>query len=461
MFMAFELNQLEISLLKDIDAEAERLRIEFDSLYPKHEDNEARSKAEHEALNALWDKGKAIRRQARIRSIKYYSSHIDELITALHEEIRNRMILMASLEESDKRPRPVDMWKANIEDSLSQYTALLNEAERKNINNFIEEAIKHRKKLWKNAQAKRRTAIQATTAKKAQEIIYPLDKLSQVLFDNRKNGAFYNNTAENIPVWVGDRSKKHANIIVSVNIDELRKYITLGRNTILDPYNRAIHDAVISLYNAGNTHFTPDMLYHFMTGYRRIDKAPEGFRKALDEALTKLMYTSITIDTKNEAELFGLENFQYKGYLLPLTYTRAKINGQDCECWKILERPPLLALAERKNQIGRSTANLLDTGLNTTPDNVVLTHYLLDQILIMQNPKSNRNTTILYDSVYEYLGIDAPNANALKKRKLDIREKIKAILDAWTKSGFISGYGELLEGRKIKGVNITLVKRRK
>ena len=310
-----------------------------------------------------------------------------------------------------------------------------------------------------SASTEEKCEVATVKSRKPKHFVSPIDKLAQTIFDSRKNSTLYSKPS--VDVWVGDKNKTPVSITVSVDITELEKYISFSNDTMLAPYNRAIHDAVISLYDAGNTHFTPDMVYHFLNGNSRNDKAPEGFRKSLDEALTKLMRTIITIDAGEEAEAFNLKDFQYKGYVLPLTYTRATINGQDCECWKILDRPPLLALAERKSQINRGEANLLNTGLNATHDNVVITHYLIEQILTMQNEHSDRNNVILYDSIYEYLGIDAPNTNALKQRKLDIRKKVKAILDAWVKAGFISGYGEQLDGRKITGLYIRYTKHTK
>lgn len=102
-----------------------------------------------------------------------------------------------------------------------------------------------------------------------------------------------------------------------------------------------------------------------------------------------------------------------------------------------------MAFAERKGQIARCNAEQLATGLNTTPENLTLTHYLLDQILTMQNDNSNRHNVILYDTLYEYLALDAPNENAKKQEKKKMRDKVKVILDGWVKSGLIESYAEL------------------
>lgn len=305
-------------------------------------------------------------------------------------------------------------------------------------------------------------SLHKALARKPQQFLSPVDKLSQVLFDKRKNSVFYDDAIDSVEITVGrtkNAKKEPVVIVVSININELMPYISFSDNAILDPANRAIHDAVISLFDAGNTYITPDMVYHFLNGYSRLDKAPDGIRKAINSAMNKLMHTTITIDASKEAKAFGIAEFQFKGHILPLSYVHAKINGQECECWKVLDKPPLLTLAGRKNQINRESIHrgegyLLDTGLSTTPDNVVITHYLLNQILTMKNVHSCRNNTILFDTLYEYLEVDAPTEKTAETLRRRIRNKVKAILDAWVASGFISGYNEVLDGRKIIGLHV-------
>ena len=93
-----------------------------------------------------------------------------------------------------------------------------------------------------------------------------------------------------------------------------------------------------------------------------------------------------------------------------------------------------------------------------TQDNVVIRDYLLEQILTMQNDKSKRNNVILYETIYEYLGIKAPNKDALRKKHSDIRKKVQSILNAWIRKDFITGFNEILEGSKIKGLHIKIRK---
>ena len=292
-------------------------------------------------------------------------------------------------------------------------------------------------------------------SKKTKQFVSETDKVTKMLFNRLLNSFFYDDEKEAAPVIVGKKRNNIISVFVTINTDELRGIITLSNDDIVfNPYTRAVHDAVISLYDAGNSYFTEDMIYQVLNGYRRQDKAPENMKKRIHEELQKLMHTGIKIDATAEAKAFRLSEFKFEGYVLPITYSMTKINGTICECWKILDEPPLLTLASRKNQINRCNIKLLDTGLNCTPDNTVIRNYLLEQILNMQNEKSNRNSTILYDSLYEYLGIDAQTEASAETKRRRTRDKVKDILDTWTKSEFIKGYQEYSEGRKIIGLHI-------
>lgn len=293
-----------------------------------------------------------------------------------------------------------------------------------------------------------------------------VDKLSQTIYNPAENSRFLDN--EKHSSFVGSKRGENIYVYLQLDTEKLRQSITFSNNSILDPAVKAVHDAVISLYVQGNTHITYSMLYSALNGNNATRQPTAGFKKFANEAMTKLMYTGITIDAHEEAEAFGVADFQFKGYVLPMTYSLAIINGVTTECWKILEKPPLLSFAERKNQIATCDIKALDTGLNTTAENITLTHYLLDRVLIMKNQlerslKSRHkdkiavSNRILYQTVYEFLSVSAPNEATLRKKHQRIRQDIKTILDVWTNTGLIAGYTEKLDGRKFIGVDIKLI----
>ena len=55
--------------------------------------------------------------------------------------------------------------------------------------------------------------------------------------------------------------------------------------------------------------------------------------------------------------------------------------------------------------------------MNNTTENIELKGYLLRQISSMKNPHSKLRPVIRYDTLYEYLRLEAPTSGALKKKK--------------------------------------------
>ncbi len=152
MYMAFELNEDEIAQLNSLDAEKDRRLAEIDNQYPDPEDSTAKSQAEIELYREYDEIGFAIRRKARERSLRYYASHVSELITALQEDLRYRAKFLFILESSDKHLRPLDRWKKNSADSIAQYLALLNDDEHSAMLKYIDYVFDNREKIYRDFQ---------------------------------------------------------------------------------------------------------------------------------------------------------------------------------------------------------------------------------------------------------------------------------------------------------------------
>ena len=103
--------------------------------------------------------------------------------------------------------------------------------------------------------------------------------------------------------------------------------------------------------------------------------------------------------------------------------------------------------------IGRVDMKLLDSPINKNEETIILQGYLYRRILAMQH---GQNKSIVYDTVYKQLSIDAPSAAALRKKKADVRSKIKTLLDYWKKEKFIAGYVENKRGQEMYSVTIRL-----
>ena len=173
-----------------------------------------------------------------------------------------------------------------------------------------------------------------------------------------------------------------------------------------------------------------------------------------------MMATIITIDASAEvnAHMITKTTGIYKGYLIPAERIEViELNGQKItDCIHLLRTPPLYEYARDQNQIGSIEISMLDTPLSNTSENIELKGYLLRRIASLRNSKNNMSDTIRYDTLFEYLRINAPTKEALKKKRQEIRKKVKQFLDFWIKKGLISSYEEQNEGKSIAKIVISL-----
>ena len=99
------------------------------------------------------------------------------------------------------------------------------------------------------------------------------------------------------------------------------------------------------------------------------------------------MKTIITLNIAQGAKARNFDDFEIEGSLLPAEWISAKINGQNVNALKLLYVPPLLKYAECTNQILKIDMKLLNSPLENTVENLLLSNYVLRQILIISSKK--------------------------------------------------------------------------
>ena len=286
--------------------------------------------------------------------------------------------------------------------------------------------------------------------------VSPVDKVSNIAFNYAevKNLVLYSEKPVN--VLVGKHgSKRQIETTVSINFDEMEKRgVIISGSKELTMYDREVHDAIATLCVEGENHWvTPQMIYQVMTGNPEA-RLEAKQTKAISNSVTKMMHSHIDIDASKEAQAFGFDTFKYDGSLLPAERVTVTLNGTVVEGIHLLRNPPLYDYADRKKQVGRANIKLLNSPLNKTEETAVLQGYLLRRILAIKNPHNKQSNSILYETIYRQLEITAPNDGALRKKKTDIRKKVKEILDYWEKENFIKGYEELTKGKLIYSILI-------
>lgn len=350
-----------------------------------------------------------------------------------------------------------DALRTSIYDSFANYLEFLKRAAPdayKEAIHYIDDCIENKRGMYdtvaKKAKAAQPPELSVTTIT-PKEHLSTVDKLSGKAFDV-ENDVLY--TKKLIAVGVERRgSKKEINTLLSMSFDELEKAGVIIDAKKLTPFDREVHDAITTLFvEGGNDVMSVEMIYRTMIGKPKARLAPKQ-AEAITQSITKMMHTLITIDASQEAKAYGFDNLKYRGNLLYAEMAIASINNNVIEALHVIKEPVLYTYANRTNRIGRVDMKLLDSPINKNEETIILQGYLYRRILAMQH---GQNKSIVYDTVYKQLSIDAPSAAALRKKKADVRSKIKTLLDYWKKEKFIAGYVENKRGQEMYSVTIRL-----
>ena len=321
----------------------------------------------------------------------------------------------------------------------------------KELQSFIDETIKNRDKISKaNTDLSEVNPEAVVNTKYPSNYLSPTDKVTSLAFCNELTG----NQLQQLAMEKRG-SKKQITTLASIDFDKLNGAVQIKARKELTPYDREVHDAIITLFvDGGNEYITPQMIYQVMTGNPKATlKSKQA--EAISDSITKCMYSRLIIDAGEEAKAYGFDSFKYDGNLISGERVTATLNGNVLECLRILRPPVLYEYANKKNQIGRFDIKLLNTPINKTEEIITLQGYLYRRILSMKG-SSNLSKTILYDTVYNQIEVTASSDGALRKKKSKVRDQIKTIFDYWKQESFIAGYSENKRGQVIYSVTIRL-----
>ena len=311
---------------------------------------------------------------------------------------------------------------------------------------------KERASFFRYADRKRDSFLGSPTAVRTRfpaQYLTPIDKASRELF----SGELLTSTTYRLAVERRG-SKREITTLLSIDFDDLGENVQIAGRQKLTPYDREVHDAIVTLYiDGGNEYITPQMIYQTMTGRKSARLMPKQ-AVAIRESINKCMYSRVTIDASEEARAYGFDEFRYDGNLVPSERVIATINGETMECIHLLRQPVLYEYASLKNQIGRVDIKLLDTPINKTEEILMLQGYLQRRILSMKGSNLSRN--ILFDTVYKYLDISAASDGALRLKKSKVRGQIRSILDYWKSERFITDFSENKRGAEYYSVTIDI-----
>lgn len=278
------------------------------------------------------------------------------------------------------------------------------------------------------------------------ELVIAKDKVTNVLFEGKL-------TIGEPPVKVKTNGKRDIFAIVSIDFDD--QSVQISRN--LNVYDRQVYEAVTSLYvDGGNDLITPLMIHRVMSG-NKYAKMTDNIFNDISESLEICASARVHINAEKEMGEKGwdIKQATFKTNLLHINSVKRTHNGEVNEWIQILQTPILYQYANNKNQVARLPIKLLNTPINKNKEILSVQGYLYREILWMK--QGTRNNTISYESIYEFLEVEASTPGALKKRQSTLRKNIREkILDFWVKEEWIKGYKEGKTGRTIDRLIIKL-----
>ena len=252
-------------------------------------------------------------------------------------------------------------------------------------------------------------------------------------------------------------------------------------------YDRAVHDAVVSIYEDRTKKgappiMTPDMIYRTMTHKTNKEYVSEQQKETIEKSVEKMrknisVYADATAEIqRRKINVNGkqIDRFVIDGFLLPAEKIDVESGGGNITAYLIKGEPILLKYAKLTNQLITVKGNLLDirevdaegnitdTPIANNENRIAIKSYLLRRIEIMRsdgakavaalrryNKQRSKDETlpirkasdfrkqsriILFESIFTAAGI--ANVNT----KTNSREYVYRILDYWQASGSIKGY---------------------
>lgn len=274
------------------------------------------------------------------------------------------------------------------------------------------------------------------TTKPVTKSTFPIDKVNSNVW-NLPEDMF--GEKEIIPIGVEQSgSKKQINILYQIDFSALDDIKDLTITRSLEPYDKRVYIAISALWYAGNSCVTYQQIYNAMG---HTSKAGKYSKDKISDSITKMSFTHIFIDNKEETEAYSNKQLmQYDSSLLPIKRLQnITVNNNEIEngVIQILCEPPLLEFARKRKQVTTIDIKLL-APVSDTSTNILTEDYLLERITRARSNTSQ--VKILFITLYKKVGADT------RKKQYDLRQTLPKILDHYIEHNFIASYELVKDG---------------
>lgn len=268
------------------------------------------------------------------------------------------------------------------------------------------------------------------------------------------------NFGAEVALDVSGKNERKKSVLTVVTLEYDGNDVNLSKP--MTEFDREVHNAVTTLWLAGNQSFTARQVWHALTGTGS-DKPPTKQQIArIEKSIDKQRFTRAIVDFSKEARGRDLEldgepvtTYQIDSYMLNADKHKIETaNGRMVEGYTVNEKPVLYRHSAMFGQVVsysmRSLSAASSVGQNTD-ENIIIRKYLLRRIF-MAKGKSKTSRRVRYEGVYERVGISNPN----KKQRKRLNDSVIACLEACKAEKVIKGFTEYFEGRMRAGVDLDL-----
>lgn len=270
--------------------------------------------------------------------------------------------------------------------------------------------------------------------KEAAPLLWPVDK-SQKVF-----GLLAKFLQDPAGVYMPYSKGGKEGYILQADYDSLSEAVPEA--AYLTPYDRRVHNALISQWAAGKRIVSLQTVYEMTGGRsdasgkdkRKIKKSISRMHMRVNVTSTEHLY-DVTKGKRITGKIATNED------LLSTRIIEATVKGHKAECIEILAEPPLLRLSRSWQQLTAIKPELLQMPGTRTDESMKLHDYLVSYIAQLKDHPRTTSEKLLFTTLFKEAGIDPEDKSATgRNAQSRIKRKVRETLEAFKQSGYISDY---------------------
>lgn len=296
------------------------------------------------------------------------------------------------------------------------------------------------------AKPKKRTTRKDTLQTSGlKNCIVPNNKLSNTM----TNENLFNNQVSLVTL-----SGKAKDITTSCLVTYDEKHLAFQTSTPFTEYDRAVYNAVVSHYIAGNLVMTADMICRAMMGKSRTHPTDIQITSVI-ESMRKMSMIRVNLDLTDEFQKRKITlddefitSYKIETSLLLCSSISVTTKNKEIDAFIIKETPILYSYSHAVNQVITIPLDVLDTPSGNTATNIKIKNYLIRRIEGMKTNNKLKQNIIIIDTIYTLL------ETTTKQENERIRKQIIKILDYWIVKNYIKKYIFIKNGKTIHSIQI-------